>query len=510
MSSLTCEEMWRITNVMIMRGLCDCHHIYDRPGKQLMRTGCADEDCYFCNDVSQKCFEIDPLFDPYQSAYFKRMDRATLLNKIANGAYNLATFCANRFGIDAESAPILFDAGYCDIHTLQFVSSATIIQALIHRSSPLIYEFSDAASLIFTRSALNLLLAELRRKDISRDVKAKRFCKWAILFANFSEADQDYAIHEIGKLFPIILLNGYYRLRDHFKYVGYTTNDICTIETIDCILNYSAVFEYRQQVCNLLYHYLYKHQKLSNTGIKIDVNNYKWITDLSHHLSQKYPKYLAQVMTMPVYHGVFSNIAPIMRRGFEIGRLISLRMDTYIGSLHLLPKADRAKLDIGAINKYVNFLYTRYRLHDKYDGKLMKAPFDIKKVVEINYGIANCRFDSETMRRCIDSLFDNKCIDFNPQQIHNAERQLVAHNALMDILREDPYVLPIINREYHKIVLQQLHAEFCSDLKKIQNARHFGLPPELIEFVELYYIKPSATEDDFAAMNIAIGSPPQA
>jgi hypothetical protein len=370
---------------------------------------------------------------------------------------------------------------------LTFLSIDEIISIMIMNFTSY-YRFIEMRSQynidLFTTNVFDLIIEQFRRTDISRDVLASRNRNWAEIYKYMPHDVQDARVDELMTLFPYVVLNGYYKIREYFAQNKSLSPEICPLSLFENTLAYSDNYGYVASVTICIIH------KYINGSIYT-----QYIHDLVDIIITKYPNYISQLVFYIKQDNGDESKAYI-RHSDQIPADIILNNPKKCASiLYMLRHDDRRnRIKVHHIDEYIKKIYR----DEIAEGRDVDVPINIFDIVQINSGACIGDISGEILFTEICDILDGSNIHLNPIMIISPDIRECAINYLMDMLRKHPQLLHFVSGDSLADILARMSNEFWQRMCVIRRMmRRQNIPRELEEMIMLFFINPAANDADF-------------
>jgi hypothetical protein len=480
--NLTCAELALITNVLLDRGVTSFDYMFKQ------RNNCAEIWCKYCRDSMMRIFykAKDILYCTYtQNSSILGEDedrdvrnfrfmipRADIILLLKSGSSMWPEFLEQHELLDREISLLLLRNRIFSDVMQKYITSAEIRAQLIHAAS----HYCGYTSIhnifpeIYDEYTLQMVIANLSDKSISRAELIERYTLWGAEFQMFPHYLQDQYKDQFIQLFPLIVLKGYYDIN-----AAMDSSDIAgrnnLLDLIDRTIMFSDDKLYFNNVSNWLCEIYARYYQFPEFVYAFDLL-----------IVEKHTKYLAIILTD---REIYDDTLQIWNRHNKLQLMISnLKYDPNI--MTYIPHRERHNIGADNINAYIRVYFrgTECTVSDIYKVKY-GIDMDDKTICESQSDIKN-------IIKSICSLIRLKMEPFNINKI--SFNHILALGRNKNTIKFLEYV---DSNDMLKYILPAMHAEFIRGMSIISA---ISAPQDIVDLMRLYYINESADDADINHM----------
>jgi hypothetical protein len=393
--------------------------------------------------------------------------------------------------LDREICLLLIECGVVYSEMAQFITKDDAVSYYIGGCKLLLnMDLIKCCSTLYDAETLDLLCAELRRKDISRDDLVCKYVSMADCLRRFSAELQDSRKDDFAEVFPLMIIGGYHKIVTSVNLDHKITEDICSAELIDNIMSFSANSKY----VNCVGHYLYEILFLMNRV---------HIRKIAKLIITKHPQYLISLLPNPEYMNLPLKPGRIFRRCVKMPKYDNTKLviDNIRQDYRLLGHTNDCADAITSddINVLIEKI-CRDRIHHQFmcSDSLPAKLYDAFELVQINTGAAGDVFvDTNDVSNYISKIYSRS--QLLPHLFNDNDRAVNMNSVrhFINLISRDARILNIINDYEYEELLIYIYENFWRRLCLLNKAlAKRELPINVIDMITSYYIKPYADSRD--------------
>jgi hypothetical protein len=499
---ISCRDMLQLTKILI-------NHDARRFPKFIFyrRSDKHDKICQYCICARKHLiYYLRDFIENIQHINFvDEFSAAMLLNLLKMGRIVCPSILNNYMQIDRAISLMLLENGAIYFDTCQFITVNEVRAKYVKGEMRQIeIELDSVYPNIYTFETLDMLLAELRRPDLTRADLIRRYSGMSDILTHYdSELCGPYK-NAFIELFPLFVFNGNNEIieaRDDDA--QQMTADICSIDLIDRVMSYSDCPNYVAAV----------KSQLTDFIDAINVEDYK--NAVARLIITRHPQYLRHILLDPqdidgqnIFKAsiklseygpqlIFDNI----RHDFTLLDYIRHRKDEHISAadMNLLIEqvcyhSSPYVYDIDNLNYARSETdYSTSNLYDIYD------------LIAINNNISVESITPEIMSAFINQITSSEDLQLRTVRVDiDGILSIPTEYTLRyitDLINKTPRVLDIITIYSFMELLPVIHNNFWCRFRAIhQMCARRGLPDDVRDLMLIYYIRPSADNDEIVQM----------